>query len=731
MAQNPRDPFNDDMNDIFNQLMGGMNGFNSDNRRYLINGREVTPEEFAQYRQTGQLPGGANPQQGGQPGPQPNEGKESILHKLGRNLTEEARQGELAPVIGRNKEIQETAEILSRRTKNNPVLVGDAGVGKTAVVEGLAQAIVAGDVPAPIKDKEIISIDISGLEAGTQYRGSFEENMQKLIDEVKKAGNIILFFDEIHQIIGAGSTGSDSGSKGMADIIKPALSRGEITVIGATTQDEYRNTIMKDAALARRFNAVTVNAPSKEDTLAILKGIRDLYERHHNVKLPDDVLQAAVDYSVQYIPQRSLPDKAIDLIDMTAAHLAAKHPVKDVKQIEAEIKKEEKKQKDAAEKEDYKAAQDAKDKIADLKKQIKDHSKQEEVTATPEDVAAAVEQMTGIPVSKIGASDVQRLKEMDKRLEGKVIGQDEAVEAVARAIRRNRAGFDEGNRPIGSFLFVGPTGVGKTELAKQLAIKLFGKADALVRLDMSEYQDQMAVNKLIGSAPGYVGYGEGGQLTEKIRHQPYSLILLDEIEKANPQVFNALLQIMDDGRLTDAQGRTISFKDTIIIMTSNAGYSDKLLKGDDQDALRKALEVYFRPEFLNRLDAIVPFNSLTSEDMLKILDLYLVKMEKSLAKRNIKLHVTDDAKKYLAKKGYDKEFGARPLRRVVEQDLETPAAKLIVSKPDTKEVKFTIDDKHLYLNGEILEDVLFDKETREQEKKDIKEAEKADKKEEK
>ena len=730
MAQNPMDPFNSDMNDIFNQLMGGMNGYNSENRRYMINGREVTPEEFDQYRQTGQLPGGAAPQ-AGHPGQQPNEGKESILHKLGRNLTEEARQGELDPVIGRNKEIQETAEILSRRTKNNPVLVGDAGVGKTAVVEGLAQAIVHGDVPAPIKDKEIISIDISGLEAGTQYRGSFEENMQKLIDEVKKAGNVILFFDEIHQIIGAGSTGSDSGSKGMADIIKPALSRGEITVIGATTQDEYRNTIMKDAALARRFNPVTVNAPSKADTVAILKGIRDLYERHHNVKLPDDVLQAAVDYSVQYMPQRALPDKAIDLIDMTAAHLAAKHPAHDAKQIEAEIKKEEKKQKDAAAKEDYKAAQAAKDKIADLKKQLSQNSEDEKVTATPEDVANAVEQMTGIPVSKIGASDVERLKDMDKRLEGKVIGQDEAVEAVSRAIRRNRAGFDEGDQPIGSFLFVGPTGVGKTELAKQLAIKLFGKADALVRLDMSEYQDQMAVNKLIGSAPGYVGYGEGGQLTEKIRHQPYSLILLDEIEKANPQVFNALLQIMDDGRLTDAQGRTISFKDTIIIMTSNAGYSDKLLKGDDQDALRKALEVYFRPEFLNRLDAIVPFNSLTSEDMLKILDLYLVKMEKSLAKRNIKLHVTDDAKKYLAKKGYDKEFGARPLRRVVEQDLETPAAKLIVSKPDTKEVKFTIDDKHLYLNGEILEDVLFDKETREQEKKDIKEAEKADKKEEK
>ena len=500
MAQNPMNPFDGDMNDIFNQLMGDMNGLNSDNRRYLINGREVTPEEFAQYRQTGKLPGGAAPQQ--QPGQQPNEGKESILYKLGRNLTEEARRHELDPVIGRNKEIQETAEILSRRTKNNPVLVGDAGVGKTAVVEGLAQAIVSGDVPAAIKDKETISIDVSSLEAGTQYRGSFEENMQKLIDEVKKAGNIILFFDEIHQIIGAGSAGDAGGSKGMSDIMKPALSRGEITVIGATTQDEYRNTIMKDAALARRFNPVTVNAPSKADTIAILKGIRDLYERHHNVKLPDDVLQAAVDYSVQYMPQRSLPDKAIDLVDMTAAHLAAKHPAHDAKQIEKDIENEKKKQKEAAKKEDYKTAQAAKEKIADLEKQLKEGSENDKVTATPEDVANAVEQMTGIPVSKIGASDVERLKDMDKRLEGKVIGQDEAVEAVARAIRRNRAGFDEGDSPIGSFLFVGPTGVGKTELAKQLALDMFGSKNDIIRLDMSEYSDRTAVSKLIGATAG-------------------------------------------------------------------------------------------------------------------------------------------------------------------------------------------------------------------------------------
>ncbi|WP_322972968.1 ATP-dependent Clp protease ATP-binding subunit [Limosilactobacillus pontis] len=701
MAQNPMDPFNSDMNDIFNQLMGGVNGYNSENRRYMINGREVTPEEFAQYRQTGQLPGGAAPQ-AGQPGQQPNEGKESIIHKLGRNLTEEARQGELDPVIGRNKEIQETAEILSRRTKNNPVLVGDAGVGKTAVVEGLAQAIVHGDVPAPIKDKEIISIDISGLEAGTQYRGSFEENMQKLIDEVKKAGNIILFFDEIHQIIGAGSTGSDSGSKGMADIIKPALSRGEITVIGATTQDEYRNTIMKDAALARRFNPVTVNAPSKADTVAILKGIRDLYERHHNVKLPDDVLQAAVDYSVQYMPQRALPDKAIDLIDMTAAHLAAKHPAHDAKQIEAEIKKEEKNQKAAAAKEDYKAAQAAKDKIADLKKQLSQNSEDEKVTATPEDVANAVEQMTGIPVSKIGASDVERLKDMDKRLEDKVIGQDEAVEAVARAIRRNRAGFDEGDQPIGSFLFVGPTGVGKTELAKQLALDMFGSKNDIIRLDMSEYSDRTAVSKLIGTTAGYVGYDDNNNtLTEKVRRHPYSIILLDEIEKANPQVITLLLQVLDDGRLTDGQGNTIDFKNTVIIATSNAGYSNdapiKLGDDENEEDLIKKLTNYFRPEFLNRFNAIVEFRSLTKEDLQKIVDLMLADVNKTLAKKGMDVKVTPTAKKFLIDEGYDEAMGARPLRRVIEREIRDKVTDYYLDHLDAKHLVAEMKDGKLVI----------------------------------
>lgn len=688
MARIPVDPFNNDMDDLFNQLMGGMNGFNSENRRYLINGREVTPEEYAAFRQTGKLPGVTDPTQVKTKQPQP----DSMLAKLGRNLTQEAKDGKLDPVIGRNKEIQETAEILSRRTKNNPVLVGDAGVGKTAVVEGLAQAIVAGDVPAAIKNKQIISIDISSLEAGTQYRGSFEENMQKLIDEVKKAGNVILFFDEIHQIIGAGNAGDASGSKGMADILKPALSRGEVTLIGATTQDEYRNTILKDAALSRRFNQVTVNAPSKEDTFKILQGLRKLYEKHHNVSLPDEVLKAAIDYSVQYIPQRSLPDKAIDLIDVTAAHLASKHPVKDAKTIEEEIKKTEAKQQEAVEKEDYQAAQEAKDQVAKLQDQLKDHSESERVVATPSDVAAAVERMTGIPVSKMGASDIERLKGLATRLEGKVIGQQEAVEAVSRAIRRNRAGFDEGNRPIGSFLFVGPTGVGKTELAKQLALDMFGSTNDIIRLDMSEYTDRTAVSKLIGTTAGYVGYDDNSNtLTEKVRRHPYSIVLLDEIEKANPQVITLLLQVLDDGRLTDGQGNTVDFKNTIIIATSNAGFSSDAVAGEDAKLMDK-LQPYFRPEFLNRFNAIVEFHALTKDDLKQIVDLMLAGVNETLAKKGMDVTVTDEVKNYLIDKGYDKTMGARPLRRVVEQEIRDKVTDYYLDHLDEKHLVATLKD---------------------------------------
>ena len=686
------------MDDLFNQLMGNMGGFRSESRRYMINGREVTPEEFAIYRQTGQLP-----TEGSEP-VQHQQGKgmkqDGILAKLGRNLTEEAREGKLDPVIGRNKEIQETAEILSRRTKNNPVLVGDAGVGKTAVVEGLAQAIVNGDVPAAIKNKEIISIDISGLEAGTQYRGSFEENIQNMIQEVKAMGNVILFFDEIHQILGAGSTGDGQGSKGLADILKPALSRGELTVIGATTQDEYRNTILKNAALARRFNEVKVNAPSAEDTFKILQGIRDLYEKHHNVVLPDEVLKAAVDYSVQYIPQRSLPDKAIDLVDVTAAHLAAQHPVTDVHAVEHEIQAEKTKQEEAAAKEDYEAALNAKVRIEELEKQIANHTEDHKVTATVNDVAESVERMTGIPVSQMGATDIERLKDMGHRLQTKVIGQDKAVEAVAKAIRRNRAGFDEGNRPIGSFLFVGPTGVGKTELAKQLALDMFGTKDAIIRLDMSEYSDRTAVSKLIGTTAGYVGYDDNNNtLTERVRRNPYSIVLLDEIEKADPQVITLLLQVLDDGRLTDGQGNTVNFKNTVIIATSNAGfgYEANLTEDADKPELMDRLKPFFRPEFLNRFNAVIEFSHLSKEDLSKIVDLMLAEVNKTLAKKDIDLTVSDAAKEYMTEEGYDEVMGVRPLRRVVEQQIRDKVTDFYLDHLEAKHLLADMEDGELVI----------------------------------
>ena len=682
------------MDDLFNQLMGGMRGYSSENRRYLINGREVTPEEFAHYRATGQLPG--NAEVDGQM-PQHTSGmkQDGILAKLGRNLTAEAREGKLDPVIGRNKEIQEASEILSRRTKNNPVLVGDAGVGKTAVVEGLAQAIVNGDVPAAIKNKEIISIDISGLEAGTQYRGSFEENVQNLVNEVKEAGNIILFFDEIHQILGAGSTGDGQGSKGLADILKPALSRGELTVIGATTQDEYRNTILKNAALARRFNEVKVNAPSAEDTYKILQGIRDLYQQHHNVILPDEVLKAAVDYSVQYIPQRSLPDKAIDLVDVTAAHLAAQHPVTDVHAVEREIEAEKDKQEKAVEAEDFEAALNYKTRIAELEKKIENHTEDMKVTASVNDVAESVERMTGIPVSQMGATDIERLKDMGHRLQTKVIGQDKAVEAVAKAIRRNRAGFDEGNRPIGSFLFVGPTGVGKTELAKQLALDMFGTKDAIIRLDMSEYSDRTAVSKLIGTTAGYVGYDDNNNtLTERVRRNPYSIVLLDEIEKADPQVITLLLQVLDDGRLTDGQGNTVNFKNTVIIATSNAGfgYEANLTEDADKPELMDRLKPFFRPEFLNRFNAVIEFSHLTKENLSKIVDLMLAEVNQTLAKKDIDLVVSQAAKDYITEEGYDEVMGVRPLRRVVEQQIRDKVTDFHLDNLDAKHLEADMED---------------------------------------
>ena len=696
------DPFfNNDMDDVFNQLFRRMDNQNSERARYLVNGQSLTPDEFAQYRATGKLPQNNKTIEVSKDGKQAVK-KGGILEKLGTNLTEQARDGLLDPVIGRENEIQETAEILSRRTKNNAILVGDAGVGKTAVVEGLAQAIVAGKVPETIQDKEIYSIDLSSLEAGTQYRGSFEENIKQLVEEVKAAGNIILFFDEIHQILGTGATGGEDGGKGLADIIKPALSRGELSVIGATTQDEYRNTILKNAALARRFNDVVINEPTAADTLRILQGVKELYEKHHHVVLPDDVLKAAVDYSIQYIPQRTLPDKAIDLIDMTAAHLAAKNSQTDVETLDQRLKKLEASKEAAIKAEDFTKAADIKKSIEETKQKIKETDQKEKITATIDDVAQSVERLTGIPVSDMGANDIERLKNLDKRLKSKVIGQDEAVEMVAKAIRRNRAGFSEGNQPIGSFLFVGPTGVGKTELAKQLALDMFGNENAIIRLDMSEYADRTAVSKLIGTSAGYVGYEDNANtLTERVRRNPYSIVLLDEIEKADPQVLTLLLQVMDDGRLTDGQGNVINFKNTIIIATSNAGFGNEALSGDKQrdQSLMDKLAPFFRPEFLNRFNGIVEFSHLTKQDLSQIVDLMLADVQKTLAKKSIKLEVTKAAKDWLMEQGYDEAMGARPLRRVIEQQIRDKVTDFYLDHLDVKNLKADLVDDEIVISA--------------------------------
>ena len=680
--------FDNDFDDLFNELNNSF--FNNTNDKggaipiHYSSSMNISPQDISQNGQMGQ-------KQGQKP--------------IGVDLVEQAKKNKYDPVIGRDEQIQEVIEILSRRKKNNPVLVGPAGVGKTAIVEGLAQKIAAGDVPDKMKDKHIIAININDMVAGSSLRGSFEERLKKVIDEAKKNPNIILFIDELHNIVGAGSTDSENNNGDAANILKPALASGDLNLIGATTTSEYRR-IENDAALARRFQPVQVPEPSAAVTVKILEGLKDKYEAFHHVKYNDSALKLAVELSQRYIQGRYLPDKAIDLMDEAGAKKGLDTLPSDEATLKKKIKKLEDEKEAAAKKEDYSKASELKKQIEDLRNQA-DHV---DAAATPhvtdKDIYALIEAKTKIPMSELHASAGQKNLDLAEKLKKVVIDQDNAVDVITDAIARKQV-FKDNDRPTGTFLLTGPTGVGKTELAKQLAIQLFGGENHLIRLDMSEYQDQMAVNKLIGSAPGYVGYGEGGQLTEKVRHQPYSLILFDEIEKANPQVFNALLQIMDDGRLTDAQGRTVSFKDTILIMTSNAGYSDQLLKDGkvDHDKLIKALEAYFRPEFLNRLDAIVPFNSLTKDDMNKIIDIYLKKMAHVLAKKNVKVEVSDEAKAYLAEKGYDKKFGARPLRRVVEQDLETPIAKLLMKEPDTKEVKFTADDKHVYLNDAAILDI--------------------------
>ena len=685
--------FDNDFDNLFNELNSSF--FNDDfgKRSGNRNGNSGSiPINYSSNM-------GATPQTIQQNPQNPNE------KPIGEDLVEEAKNNKFDPVIGRDEQIDNVIEILSRRKKNNPVLIGPAGVGKTSIVEGLAERIASGNVPAKMANMHIISVNINDMVAGSSLRGSFEERLKKVIDKAKSDPNIVLFIDELHNIVGAGSTDSENNNGDAANILKPALASGDLKLIGATTTSEFQR-IEKDPALSRRFQAVQVPEPTTDVAVKILEGLKKKYEDYHHVKYTDDSLKLAVELSERYIQGRYLPDKAIDLMDEAGAKKALLVQPTDEKSLKNQINALEAKKSEAAKAEDYDKASEIKNKIADLEKQLKNVDTKNTPEVTEKDIYEIIEQKTKIPMSELHADEAQKNLDLAKKLKQNVIDQDRAIDVITDAIARKQI-FKDSDRPTGSFLLTGPTGVGKTELAKQLAIQLFGNKDHLIRLDMSEYQDEMAVNKLIGSAPGYVGYGEGGQLTEKVRHQPYSLILFDEIEKANPQVFNALLQIMDDGRLTDAQGRTVSFKDTILIMTSNAGFSDKLLEDGkvDQDKLISALENYFRPEFLNRLDAIVPFNSLTEQDMGKIINIYLKKMSHVLAKKGVTVEVSDEAKAFLAEKGYDKKFGARPLRRVVEQNLETPAAKLILREPDTKKVEFTADDKHLYLNGKAIFDI--------------------------
>ena len=683
--------FDNDFDNLFNELNSSF--FNDDFGRRSGNGNSGSiPINYSSNMSSA-------PQTIQQTPQQPNE------KPIGVDLVEEAKKNNFDPVIGRDEQIDNVIEILSRRKKNNPVLIGPAGVGKTSIVEGLAERIASGNVPAKMANMHIISVNINDMVAGSSLRGSFEERLKKVIDKAKSDPNIVLFIDELHNIVGAGSTDSENNNGDAANILKPALASGDLKLIGATTTSEFQR-IEKDPALSRRFQAVQVPEPTTDVAIKILEGLKKKYEDYHHVKYSDDSLKLAVELSERYIQGRYLPDKAIDLMDEAGAKKALLVQPTDEKSLKNQINALEAKKSEAAKAEDYDKASEIKNKIAELEKQLKNVDSKNTPEVTEKDIYAIIEQKTKIPMSELHADEAQKNLDLAKKLKQNVIDQDRAIDVITDAIARKQI-FKDSDRPTGSFLLTGPTGVGKTELAKQLAIQLFGNKDHLIRLDMSEYQDEMAVNKLIGSAPGYVGYGEGGQLTEKVRHQPYSLILFDEIEKANPQVFNALLQIMDDGRLTDAQGRTVSFKDTILIMTSNAGFSDKLLEDGkvDQDKLISALENYFRPEFLNRLDAIVPFNSLTEQDMGKIINIYLKKMSHVLAKKGVTVEVSDKAKAFLAEKGYDKKFGARPLRRVVEQNLETPAAKLILREPDTKKVEFTADDKHLYLNGKAIFDI--------------------------
>ena len=625
------------------------------------------------------------------------------LNQYGTDLTKKAQEGKLDPVIGRTSQIERVIQILSRRSKNNPCLIGEPGVGKTAIVEGLAQKIVAGDVPELLKDKRVVSVDISSMVAGAKYRGDFEERIKKSLDEVKKAGDVILFIDEIHTIVGAGSA---EGAVDAANILKPLLARGEIQVIGATTLSEYRKYIEKDAALERRFSQVMVTEPTEEDTIKILEGLRDRYEAHHNVKITDEAIKAAVELSVRYINDRFLPDKAIDLIDEAASRVKMKTYTKpeELRKIEEEIEKVTKEKEEAIATQNFETAaklrdieKSKKEELAEKQKKWKDSNTKKVMNLTKEDIASVVAIWTGIPANKITETENEKLRKLEEILHKRVVGQDEAVETVAKAIRRGRVGLKDPNRPIGSFLFLGPTGVGKTELAKSLAEAMFGNENSMIRIDMSEFMEQHSVAKLIGSPPGYVGYDEGGQLTEKVRRKPYCVILFDEVEKAHPDVMNMLLQILDDGRLTDAQGRTVNFKNTIIIMTSNIGArlitdSTKLGFSQNEDKSKEEQKEYedtkkavmaevkkqFRPEFINRIDDIIVFHKLSDDNIKKIIDIMLKNVEKRLEAQEMKIEITDEVKNLIAKKGVDKAYGARPLKRAIQSMVEDKIAEGIL-----------------------------------------------------
>jgi len=615
------------------------------------------------------------------------------------DLTKMAKEGKLGPVIGREKELQRVIEILVRKTKNNPVLIGDPGVGKTAIVEGLAQAIVKGSVPDELKNKRVLMLDLGRMVAGTKYRGEFEERLKNLVDEIKKQSDrVILFIDELHTIVGAGSA---EGGLDLSNMLKPALARGELRCIGATTVEEYRKHIEKDKALARRFQPVLVEQPSVEETIAILKGLRESYEKHHGVKITDDAIEAAAKLSDKYITDRFLPDKAIDLLDEAASKVRlAKYGNPEVKKVEDEIAKLEEEIDELVIKGEYRESVEKKQKLFELREKLEQLKKSSKVDGTvdAESVAKVVEAWTGIPASRMMDSEKEKLLKLEELIHQRLVGQDEAVKVVADSIRKARVGIKDPNRPIGTFLFLGPTGVGKTELAKTLAQILFDSENALIRIDMSEYMEKHAVSRLIGAPPGYVGYEEGGQLTEAVRKKPYSVILLDEIEKAHPDVFNVLLQIFDDGRLTDGKGNTVDFKNTLIIMTSNIA-SDVILKGLEsgtpferiEENVREELKRFFRPEFINRIDHVVIFKPLTKDEVKKIVEIMLHRLEQRLKDKGITIEITEKAKEYMAEKGYDPVYGARPLRRLIETEIETELAKMIISQKISENGKVVVD----------------------------------------